>query len=528
MALALAVAMVAPATASAAPSPGGPGLGEPFEIYKWQGNGGYDVQNYDIDLTYQPSTDHLAGRAVITAQATKELSEFNLDFWLKVSSVKVNGVEASYRTMTEDQTELVVTPKTPILGGTFQVEVVYSGTPSEAGQGVERVRWSRSGPKDLSLPRTGGLSVNQPRTAEWWYPVNDHPSDKATYSVSVNVPKDYVAISNGHYLSTKDDGPGRVRWSWWSREPMAPYLAYVAIERFQYETGTARISGRDVPYFRAYDPNLESFGLMPTAKKVLESSDQITDFLASQFGPYPFDTTGGVASSGIPFAIENQSRSTYGTIAMAAGDYGQDETWVTAHEQAHQWFGDSVSIGNWKQMWLNESFATYAEWLWSEHRGGPTADKLANAYYNRDWAAAPWSDPTFWNNSVADPDGIFGYPVYYRGAMGLHALRKKIGDAKFFLLLKRYHSEHKYQNAFTTDFTALAEEIGGPGVREVFDTWIYSETKPATSPAGLAVTVDAKTVRQAAAMTRVHDALIAAGHGDHGHGAEAPDAQAPK
>lgn len=491
VAVALAVTMSMPGTASAVPAPGAPGIGDPY--YPGFGNGGYDVSHYAIDLSYQPATDELVGQTKITARATHDLSRFNLDFGLKVVSVEVGGVPASFSNDPTDHSELIVTPAGAIAkDATFTVLVKYADIPSKVIVD-DRTVWSK-------IP-TRAVSINQPRAAEWWYPSNDHPSDKATYEVSVAVPDGNAAISNGTLRSKTPDKPGWTRWHWAARDPMASYLAFLALGEFEIEQGTEG----GVPSFRAYDVGLKEQGHLDIAKANLRRTGEITSFLSTRFGPYPFEATGGVAVSNLNLAIENQTRSVYGDFAWSS----PEASWLIAHEQAHQWFGDSVSVATWQHMWLNEGFATYAEWLWSEQRGGPTADQMAQAFYDKYPA-----DHAFWQVVVSDPKRIFESAVYERGAMAVHALRKAVGDAKFFAILPTYTQKYKNKNASTADFVRHAEWISQQQLDGVFTTWIHTSGKPPTSPNGpTGVSVSAGAARLADTMAKSHRHLATHGHG---------------
>jgi aminopeptidase N len=477
-------------TAGAAPAPGSPSAGDPY--YPSAGNGGYDVSHYDIKLSYQPATDELSGQATIQATATQDLSRFNLDFGLTVGSITVNDAPATFTTDPADFTELIVTPGSPVSKGqALRVVVTYSGIPSTVVIDGRYKAWTRT--------TTGGFAVSQPRVAEWWFPSNDHPSDKATFAVSVEVPDGTSALSNGVLAGKTRDRTGWTRWNWKSQFPMATYLAFIALGDYEVRQST----WRGLQYITAYDKTLPADQLA-TAKQNIETTPAVTDFLIGKFGPYPFEATGGVAVNGIQYAIENQTRSVYGTYFWDL----PDANWAIAHEQAHQWFGDSVSVAKWKEIWLNEGFATYAEWLWSEQRGLGTADELAQTFYQKH----PADDP-FWQVVVADPtQGIFEDAVYERGAMALHALRKEVGDQRFFQILQGWHLLKKGGNATTEEFIARAERVAGKQLDDLFQTWIYAKGKPATSPNG--TTVQLKTEPKSyAGIVAVHKHFAKNNHG---------------
>ncbi|WP_116041733.1 M1 family metallopeptidase [Amycolatopsis palatopharyngis] len=449
-------------TATAAPAHGAPGVGDPY--YPGAGNGGYDVAHYDIRLTYQPEIDLLSGTTTILATTTQELSRFNLDFGLGVESVRVNNAPARFRTSGKDPSELIVTPARPLAANQFvAVTVRYSGTPSE----VEidgYTAWKRTA--------DGGLAVDEPQSAEWWYPSNDHPTDKATFDVSVEVPDDSAAISNGTLVRKTKQRAGWTRWNWRSTQPQATYLTFLAVGDFEVSQSTTP-SG--LPMINAYDPALGAN--LYAAKASIERTPEVVEALEQYFGPYPFEAQGGVASTGLGFALENQTRSVYSDRFFRSGS----NTSVVAHENAHQWFGDSVSLGRWSDIWLNEGFATYAEFLWSEDQGEGTAAELARYMYD----SVP-ADDDFWQVLPGDPgaENQFDAAVYDRGAMAVHALRTTVGDEAFFTILRTWLEQRKGGDARIPEFVALAERVSGQELDELFQTWLFTKGKPEIGPNG--------------------------------------------
>ncbi|MBQ1040328.1 M1 family metallopeptidase [Micromonospora sp. C81] len=418
-----------------------------------RGNGGYDVSHYDLDVRYDPSTDRLTGRAVITATATQDLSRFNLDLaGLTVSAVTVADARADHR---RGDGELVVTPRAGLpRGRQFTVAVDYAGVPTAVVDGS-------LGSGGFLHTADGAVALGQPDSAATWFPVNDHPSDKATYDLAVTVPDGLAALSNG-VPGPKSSADGWTTWHWSERAPMASYLSTLVIGDYRVVTGTH--AGR--PMVTAVAASLPANG---GAASSLARTGAIVDFLASRFGPYPFDSYGGivVADDRIGYALETQSRPVYGP-AFFADD--QPNPSVVAHELAHQWFGDSVSLTRWSDIWLNEGFASYAEWLWEEHDGGRTAQRNFELQY----AATDWSQPS------VEPgrESMFGTAVYKRGALAVHALRRTVGDDTFFRLLRTWTSERAAGNATTSDLVALAERVAGRQLRPLFDAWLVGGSAP--------------------------------------------------
>ncbi|MFH9011503.1 M1 family metallopeptidase [Streptomyces sp. NPDC017943] len=463
-ALAAAVTLLAIPASAASLSPGAPGAGDPY--YPAYGNGGYDVSHYDLRLKYQPATDELEGTATVVARTTQDLSRFNLDFLLDVTEVRVNGVTAAHRTSGEQ--ELEITPRKPLAKGTpVTVVVRYRGVPSSK-KAFGFTSWHRT--------PDGGVAANEPEAAAWWFPANDHPLDKATYDVSVLVPDGTQAISNGRLQSTTSR-LGWTRWNWRSNKPQATYLATLAVGKFDITTGTSE-SG--IPVLNAYSEDLgDNAG---AARASVERTGEVADWLAGYFGPYPYDALGGyVPNTNTGYALETQTRPFYSPRQFASGA----NVSVVVHELAHQWYGDSVSLKGWKDVWINEGFARYAQWLWSEHEGEGTAQELADHVY----ASHPAEDP-FWTVRPGDPgpDDQFDIAVYDRGALAVQALRNKVGDEAFFAILKGWPREHAHGNASVADFRRYAEEVSGKPLAALFDTWLFQPSKPG-APAARAAAV---------------------------------------
>jgi aminopeptidase N len=447
LALALAsAAFTAPARADNF-TPGSRGLGDPF--FPDAGNGGYDVSHYSLDLSYQPSTNQLSGTATITATATQNLSRFDLDLrGFAISRLDVAGRSATF---TRDGQELIVTPRSGIRAGTsFTVVVGYSGTPSVVTDPDNSIEgWV---PTD-----DGAFVVGEPQGSPAWYPANDNPRDKATYDFSVSVPEGLTVMANG-VLVSHDTSGGRTTWVWSETDPMAPYLATATLGRFDLTISTAG----GVPSYVAVDPQLSS-------GNVLRKLPEIVDFYVSIYGPYPFNAVGSIVDSArvVGYSLETQTKPVY--------DRMPDEA-TLAHELSHMWYGDSVTLTEWPDIWLHEGFATWSEWMWSEHNGNSSAHQLFEHYYNtpahdiRFWTPPPGAPPT--------PVFLFNGTIYLRGAMTLQALREKVGDMAFFQIMRRWATDNRYGNVTTAEFIALSEQLSRMDLDNFFDVWLYEPDKP--------------------------------------------------
>jgi aminopeptidase N len=496
---ALAASLLLAIPASAADyTPGAAGIGDPY--YPTSGNGGYDVSHYDLRLKYQPATDLLEGTATILATTRQNLSRFNLDLGLKVSEVRVNGTRAKFAASGDH--ELVVTPAAPLeKGRAVTVVVRYAGKPSEVRIGGWTA-WHRT--------PDGAVAADEPDSAVWWFPSNDHPLDKATFDVSVSVPDGTQAISNG-VLQSQSSRLGWTRFNWRSDKPQATYLATLAVGKFDITTDK---TDKGLPVLNAYSKDLGANA--GAARASIERTKEVAEWLEEVYGPYPFNALGGyVPNVTTGYALETQTRPFYSPRQFANGA----NVSVVVHELAHQWYGDSVSVDGWKDIWINEGFARYSQWLWSEKEGEGTAQELADWVY-----ATRAADDPFWTVKPGDPgpEKQFDIAVYDRGALAVHALRNAIGDEDFFAVLKGWPAERAYGNAKVSDFVSYAERISGKPLAGLFDTWLYQPSKPAApTAAGAGIAARSRTAaplappaswKKIAETNSVHD------HGrDHRH-----------
>ncbi|MEH0930129.1 M1 family metallopeptidase [Micromonospora sp. CPCC 205558] len=451
-----------PATAqppSASPTPartftaGADGVGDTY--FPTYGNGGYDVGRYTVKVRYDPAKDQLTGTTTVRATATADLSTFNLDLaGLTVSAVTVDGAPATH---SRKRNELVIKPASGLINGNgFVAEITYAGKPKP-------LRNETLGDGGFLHTADGAIALGQPESASTWFPVNDHPSDKAAYDFEVTVPDGLTAISNG-VPGGKASSGGWTTWKWSEKSPMASYLSTLVIGKFRITTGEHK--GR--PVYSAVTTT-EAKG---SADASIARTVEVADYLESVFGPYPFDAYGGVVISDrrISYALETQSRPVYAASFFRRGE----NTEVVAHELAHQWFGDSVALAKWEDIWLNEGFATYAEWLWAEHTKAYTAKEAFNSRYV-ELSAQVWRTPP----GKPGVDKLFSESVYQRGGMTLHALRVAVGDKAFFEIVKTWAAEKRNGTATTAEFVALAERISGKQLDALFDDWLYGTEKPA-------------------------------------------------
>lgn len=564
MLLVLVAALAAAGVVNAqGPDPDRAGLGDAY--YPALGNSGYDALHYTIDLTTGMQGNDLAATVTMEAQATETLDSFDLDFQgFTIESLLLDGEPVDYE---RDGTELVIHPAEPLAEGeAFTVTTTYAGT-------AEAVT-SSAIPVALGWQNFGGgvLVASEPSGAQGWYPVNNHPLDKATYTFRITVPDPYVVAANG-LLQEQIDHGDTTTYVWATDYPVASYLVTVGIDEFVIQEQ----AGPDGLPIRNYFP----IDLAQQAAQAFARTPDMIAFYSDTFGPYPFEAYGVyVADTGLDFALETQTLTLFARNWITSGDVDE----AAAHELAHQWFGDSVSLAKWEDIWLNEGFATYASWLWAAHDAGEdtlvsTVSTIHNAITQFESAAGqagaldyslskpglldlldalppdftlpasqvvdlarlllagysnssvesmiaqmpagditrdelrqlvellnfdrtPLSPDQVWGVAttfgvessypryiqsprlvwtppgLAAPDDLFNAGVYYRGALVLHALRQAVGDEAFFEILRAYYDQYKYGNAATEDFIAVAEDVSGQDLSDLFNAWLYAPLVP--------------------------------------------------
>ncbi|WP_280365454.1 M1 family metallopeptidase [Nocardia wallacei] len=433
----------------------------PIDEYLPQnGNRGYRVSRYELELVYKVSSNRLSGRGAITAVTTAMSSRFALDMSqsLSVTKVFVNGARAKYA---HQRGKLTVTPAQKIpAGGVLAIVVQYAGTPRPV-----RGPWGEVGWEELT---DGALVASQPNGAASWFPCDDHPSSKASYRISITTDSPYYAVANGT-LIRKQTKASQTTWVYEQPEPMSSYLATIQIGPYRrYRVGSAH--GADVPMHALVPPRLRT-----AFEHDFERQPRMMAEFRERFGPYPFEGyTVVVTDDELEIPIEAQGLSIFGAN-HCDGRRGAER--LIAHELAHQWFGNSLTVRQWRDIWLHEGFACYAEWIWSEAAGGPSADQLARAA-RHNLARSPQ------NIVVGDPGPglMFDDRVYKRGALTLHTLRLELGDAKFFGLLREWTARYRHSSVDTEEFADLAGHYSTASLRPLWAAWLYDRPLPQLPP----------------------------------------------
>lgn len=485
----LAVGGIGASSAAAAPEKtaqpryiaGAEGAGDAY--FPYSGNGGYDVLHYDLDVTYTPPAAApapleglLAGVASIDLVAAQDLDRFNLDLrGMNVQSITVDGKPATavappapgatvdgaafwhVQNDADRIWELTVQPRPKIKAGqSVRVVIGYGGTTTR--------------PLDIEdalygwvTTRDGAMVVSEPEGSMTWYPLSDHPTDKATYSFAITVPEGKVAVANGVPSQPPATTAGWTTWYWEAPDAQASYLTTASVGDFELRPTYYSASG--VPIIDAVDTKL-SASRLATTNASLALQPAMIDFFESKFGAYPFTSFGSIVDDDtVGYALETQTRPVYSSQASQG---------TVAHELAHQWFGNAVSPQRWQDIWLNEGWATYASWMWTEHTGGPSTQQAYNNWYEPARTAAYWSLP------IGDPGplGLFATQVYNRGAATLQALRVEVGDEAFFAGARLWLDRYDDGAGTSDDFQAVFEEASGEDLDAFFQIWLRDSVKP--------------------------------------------------
>jgi aminopeptidase N len=435
---------------------GRPGGGDAY--YAGLGNSGYDVKRYVIKLDVVPETNTVTAETQIEATAAEQLAAFYLDFTgLLVDEVTVNRTAAKSE---QEDGELLVTPARPLTAGRdFTVTIRYHGQPGLAPDvvfGGEGVGWGHSTDGSIAV-------MNEPSGARGWFPANDHPSDKAAHRFEITVPKPWVVAASGELREQVAAGD-KTRYVFESTRPMASYLASVNIGQYEVET----LDGPNGVIVRNYFPPNYYEG----QKTHFRAVPEMMAYFNSLFGPYPFKEYASViGNDASPWCGNGAGGAEQQGMAVHCPSLASAAQQVVAHELAHQWFGNSVSLESWQDVWLKEGLATYAEWLWQTHgKDAAALDRVVKAQASIHHAYTPVGNP--------GADKLYTAEVYTGAALVFHALRRQVGDEAFFKILRTYLERYRDGNASAAEFYALAEEVSGQELSAQFEEWVNKVGEP--------------------------------------------------
>jgi len=413
-----------------------------------RGEPDYDVAHYDLDLRYSINSNRLDGEATITVRPHGELRRISFDLsGLRVTKARVDGRNARWQQRGD---KVRVEPASPLSARRdVEIRLRYQGNP-----GPTPSVWGPVGWEELT---DGVLVASQPTGASTWFPCNDLASQKASYRVRVATASAYRVVVNGTLVSRRSSG-STTTWEYAQPEPTSPYLMAVNIGRYEERPLGEHVLGAvGVDEAPGFD---QAFARLP----------EMLDLFVDRFGPYPYEAPFTVVLCPEPLEIpvEAQGQAMFGTNHLASRHHR-----LIPHELAHQWFGNSVTAARWRDVWLHEGFACYAEWIWSEESGGSSADRLARTHHERLSGLA--QDLVVGDPGAAD---MFDDRVYKRGALALHELRGVVGDDAFFGLLRTWTATHRHGVVTSRDFEDLAAEVAGTSLDRLFHGWLRQAALP--------------------------------------------------
>lgn len=443
------------------------------DIVSQIGNGGYDAKHYTVRVDPDFESKTIFGHTTMKAKAEQDLESFSMDFMPFPSMmVVVNGEAAA---VSHEENELQIRPKQAIKNGQdFAVDVLYEGAPHEVKE-----KYIFNLPFGMRFVDGALSTISEPRAARGWFPSNDHPSDKATFDIQVKVPAGYEANASGLKASSQRTTEGGQELNFEPRDPMATYLVGLnAFKSEDYEVWE-QTSGSGVPIENSIPADSR-----PMARDVLNKSPQMLDFLESYLGDYPFEVLGNHTFRGLfGGAFEAQTRNVYTHRLMELGvpsDTRSSLHWPTevlAHETAHQWFGDAVSINRWRDIWLKEAFATYFGAAYAAEDFGVDLDQHMKERYEHSRTRV-----TDYVPGEPNAKKMYSADAYNLMAGSVHALRKELGDAQFKKVLQNFLTDYNGEAAEITDFVATCEETSGRDMKEFFNKWVFTDRLPKRLP----------------------------------------------
>ena len=430
-------------------------LSTPVEdsVYPHVGDPRVDALLYDLDLTWDPEAEQLTGKAVITFRATRQAPRFQLDLGpgLTVGRIALDGEPIGFARRGKD---LVL--KAPLaVDRRYELSLDYVGTPEPVRAPTTRPDIATTG---FTVADTGEVwTIQWPYGAYTWYPVNDHPSDKALYEITVHAPAPWTGIANGHLteLTSEDD---TTTTSWQLTEPASSYLVTLAIGDYAHSSNTTD-GGLRVDYW--------SSPLMVVPLEQLQSAAATLDWIETKLGPYPFDSLGLVVTDSRS-AMETQTMVTLGNSP------GVLSPEVIAHELVHQWYGDQVSPTDWRDVWLNEGMTMLMQFIYEdEHEIRPLRENLQNA---RD-ADQGWRDE-YGPPGAYDLRQFGSNNIYTTPALMWNELRVALGDDEFYRIARSWLRKNDNTSVSREQIFAHWEKETGRELSAFFEAWITGPTTP--------------------------------------------------
>jgi aminopeptidase N len=436
-------------------------VSEPREdsVYPSVGDPGVDALHYALDLSWDDRTERLTASETVLFRATRAADHVQLDLahQLLVQHVWLDGAAVPFQHAAKD---LVVAA--PVKADSRHVlQISYDGVPEPVTAPTDRADFSTTG---WTVAQDGTVwTMQEPYGAYSWYAVNDQPSDKAFYDVTIHAPHGQVGVSNGELLSRRTVD-GRTVTRWHLPEPAASYLVTIAIGRFT-ETRDTGPHGLPISYWTPSD--------RPAILRQVRYAPKAVAYLEGLVGRYPFPSLGVLV---VPSnsAMETQSMVTLGSN----GDTLSRD--VVVHEIAHQWYGDTVTCADWSDLWMNEGMATYlAEVNWTADHSGKSRDDIL-----RRFAAFAGPLRAQYGPPADYRPGTFGEGnAYYIPALMWDTIRQRLGDEEFWSLAVRWLRTHRFTSQDRDTLATWWSKASGQDLTPVFHAWLEGPREPTWSPA---------------------------------------------
>ncbi len=435
----------------------------------YEGPQPFDMLSYKLDINLAMANDGLQGKSTMTMKLKQNVDSLVLNaVKLALDTVKVDGVMRSARVDTTAETFTINLNGQRNAGDTLRIEIAYHRLQNVYRQsGRQGYYFFRD---TIGLPSNIGYTFSEPSDARFWFPCYDEPWEKAASDINITVPSGYVAASNGKLIGTTNNGNGTATWRWRESHQIATYLMCMTVSRYSISNLPYVKSTGDTIPLQYYTWNSPPFVDSAWTASFLPTVRQMVTAYSGLFGEYPFDKYG--MTSVIPFPYLGEEHQTLTSMNR----YYLTSHRTVSHELAHQWWGDDVTCGTWADIWLNESFATYAEALWREHLYGTDSLKAYMRDTLQEFQFVSWQGAIY--NPVGQGFDLFTRSVYTKGGWVLHTLRGVLGDSLFFRSLRAYHAKYQGKSAVTAELKSVIDSVAGSNMSWFFNQYVYGKGWP--------------------------------------------------
>ncbi len=453
-------------------------------VYQAENTRKHDLLHTRLDVRFDWAKQQLIGTAILTLkpyfypQDSLYLDAKGFD----IQSVELVGEKAASKLSFgyNKQKIAIRLPKSYTRDDTFLVQIQYIAKPTELTKGGSTAITDDRG---LYFINPDGQVPNKPKqiwtqgeteAASCWFPTIDSPNERCTQEMYITVDKAYTTLSNGTLVYSKENSNGTHTDCWKQDKPHAPYLFMMAVGDF----AVVKDKWRNLELTYLVEKDYEKY-----AKNIFGRTPQMLEFFSNVLNyPYPWDKYAQVVVRDyVSGAMENTGAVIFGEFVQKDARELIDETSddIIAHEMFHHWFGDLVTCESWSNLPLNESFATYAEYLWLEHKHGrDEADYHLQNDRGQYFVEAEDKQEPLIRYQYTNREDMFDAHSYQKGGMVLHMLRKYVGDEAFFKSLNLYLKRNAYNKAEIHQLRLAFEEITGEDLNWFFNQWFLSAGHP--------------------------------------------------